>query len=33
MNKKKIVEKRIRDAVSDGKIACTESRKIAEETE
>lgn len=33
MNKKKIVEERIRDSVSDGKISCTELRKIAEEAD
>ena len=33
MNKKKIVEERIRDSVSDGKIACSALRKIAEEAD
>ena len=33
MNKKKVVEERIRDSVSDGKIACSALRKIAEEAD
>jgi LAO/AO transport system kinase len=33
MNKKKIVEERIKDAVSDGKIDCSRLRKIAEEAD
>jgi LAO/AO transport system kinase len=33
MNKKKIVEERIKDAVTDGKIACSRLRKIAEEAD
>lgn len=31
MNKKKLAEERIHDSVSDGKIACSTLRKIAEE--
>ena len=31
MNKKKIVEERIIDSVTDGKITCSRLRKIAEE--
>jgi LAO/AO transport system kinase len=33
MNKKKIVEQRIKDSVTNGKIACTRLRKIAEEAD
>ena len=33
MNKKKIVEQRIKDSVTNGKIACSRLRKIAEEAE
>lgn len=33
MNKKKLAEDRINDSVSDGKIACSTLRKIAEETD
>jgi hypothetical protein len=31
MNKKKLVEERLKDSVTDGKIACSRLRKIAEE--
>jgi LAO/AO transport system kinase len=33
MNKKKIVEERIKDAVSEGGIDCSRLRKIAEEAD
>jgi hypothetical protein len=33
MNKKKIVEDRIKDSVTDGKITCSRLRKIAEEAD
>ena len=33
MNKKKIVEERIKDSAADGKIACSQLREIAEEVD
>jgi LAO/AO transport system kinase len=33
MNKKKLVEERLKDSVTDGKIACSRLRKIAEEAD
>ena len=33
MNKKKLVEERIKDSVIDGKIACSTLRKIAEDAD
>ena len=33
MNKKKIVETRIKDSVSEGRITCSKLRKIAKEAD
>ena len=33
MNKKKIVEEQIKDSATDGEIACSKLRKIAEEAD